>query len=152
MQSVDYILISLVEDLDLQTKFETFRLKTSKQHVLLYGRGFVKAYSYLYFSEITYVIHNEQTAFNTAYERQTLTYIFTQIKSTKPSNNTWRCFQYQLIEKLSLMKKHLSFALIFKYPQTIQIYIYIHMCVLFNFQMKKLLAMSQKEPLKVKVR
>ena len=75
MQSVDYILISLVEDLDLQTKFETFRLKTSKQHVLLYGRGFVKAYSYLYFSEITYVIHNEQTAFNTA-ARKTNTYIY----------------------------------------------------------------------------
>ena len=30
-----------------------------KQHVLLYGRGFVKAYLYLHFSEITYVIHNE---------------------------------------------------------------------------------------------
>ena len=30
-----------------------------QQHVLLYGRGFVKAYLYLHFSETTYVIHNE---------------------------------------------------------------------------------------------
>ena len=147
MQSVDYILISLVEDLDLQTKFETFRLKTSKQHVLLYGRGFVKAYSYLYFSEITYVIYNELAAFNTAY-----TYIYIYSNRVNKTQQQYMALGLKLVNRKTFFDEKTSIVCVDLQVPSNNTDIYIHMCVLFNFQMKKLLAMSQKEPLKVKVR